>query len=55
VVTLANGQLPGYCVTQDALDEGGYEPGNSILAAASGHVMASAAVDLLTMLHQGGR
>lgn len=53
VVTLTNGQLPGYCVTQDALDEGGYEPGNSILAAASGHVMAQAALDLLNELSQG--
>lgn len=52
VVTLTNGHLPGYCVTQAALDEGGYEPGNSILAAASGHELSSAAVSLLTGLSQ---
>lgn len=47
VVTLTNGHLPGYCVTQDALAEGGYEPGNSILDPKSGDVMADAAVALL--------
>ncbi|WP_449649990.1 neutral/alkaline non-lysosomal ceramidase N-terminal domain-containing protein [Tessaracoccus sp.] len=50
VVTLSNGDLPGYCVTQQALTEGGYEPGNSILDAQSGHILADAAIDILTEL-----
>lgn len=50
VITLSNGDLPGYCVTRDAIAEGGYEPGNSILAAESGHIMAAAALDLFSEL-----
>lgn len=50
VVTLTNGHLPGYCVTQEALDEGGYEPGNSILAAAAGPALVDAATELLQQL-----
>jgi neutral ceramidase len=50
VVTLSNGDLPGYCVTREALAEGGYEPGNSILDPASGDVLTDAAVDLLTTI-----
>ncbi|NHB85101.1 hypothetical protein G7085_12050 [Tessaracoccus sp. HDW20] len=49
-MTLTNGHLPGYCVTQAALEEGGYEPGNSILAPASGRAIVDAAVDLLNRL-----
>lgn len=51
VITLSNGDLPGYCVTQEALDEGGYEPGNSILAAESGNILAGAAIDIFTELN----
>ena len=50
VITLSNGDLPGYCVTREALVEGGYEPGNSILDPASGDVLTDAAVDLLTTI-----
>lgn len=50
VVTLSNGDLPGYCVTQEALAEGGYEPGNSILGATSGNILADAAIEILTEL-----
>lgn len=51
VVTMANGDLPGYCVTAQALDEGGYEPGNSILAAESGDQFVEAASALLNQTH----
>lgn len=47
VVTLTNGDLPGYCVTREALAEGGYEPGNSILDPAAGTLLADMAHDLL--------
>lgn len=52
VVTLANGDLPGYCVTRSALEIGGYEPGNSILDPASGDILADAAVGVLTSLKE---
>lgn len=52
VITLSNGDLPGYCVTREALAEGGYEPGNSILDPASGDVLSDAAVDLLTTIRK---
>lgn len=52
VVTLTNGDLPGYCVTAESLIEGGYEPGNSILDAPSGSILVSTALNLLTQLHQ---
>ena len=51
VVTLANGDLPGYCVTGEALVEGGYEPGNSILDGAAGTVLVDAVVGLLEDLY----
>lgn len=53
VVTLANGDLPGYCVTQEALAVGGYEPGNSILDPVSGDLLVEAAVDILSQLTEG--
>lgn len=50
VITLANGTLPGYCVTEEALAEGGYEPWNSILSPETGRVMVEAALALIAQL-----
>lgn len=52
VVTMTNGHLPGYCVTKEALDEGGYESGNSILDPATGEVFVDTAVSLLTTIKE---
>lgn len=52
VITLTNGDLPGYCVTAESLIEGGYEPGNSILDSPSGSILVATALQLLTQLHQ---
>lgn len=47
IIALANGDLPGYIVTHQALADGGYEPGNSTLDPTSGDIMAATALDLL--------
>ncbi len=39
VFTLTNGTLPGYMYTQEAIDEGGYEVGNSMLADNAGNIL----------------
>ncbi|HHU53956.1 MAG TPA: hypothetical protein GXZ43_07795 [Clostridiaceae bacterium] len=45
VITLANGDLPGYCVTKEALAEGGYEPYNSILDPVSGERIVNTVIN----------
>ncbi|MEX0745538.1 MAG: neutral/alkaline non-lysosomal ceramidase N-terminal domain-containing protein [Phycisphaeraceae bacterium] len=51
VITLANGELQGYLVTREAVDEGGYEAGNAIFASPeSGVRLVRAAADLLQRL-----
>ena len=47
VVELANGELPGYVYTADALEDGGYEVSNSMLTADAGGEIVKAAVALL--------
>ncbi|NLV99493.1 MAG: hypothetical protein GX034_06830 [Clostridiaceae bacterium] len=47
VITLANGELPGYLVTGEALEIGGYEPGNSLLDPKSGEIVISTVKSLL--------
>ncbi len=54
IITLANGDLQGYVVTQEAIDEGAYEAGNAIFASpASGEAMVETTLRLLG--HVAGR
>ncbi len=47
VVELANGCLPGYVYTKDALETGGYETDTSMLAPETGYVFVEKALELL--------
>lgn len=48
VITLANGELQGYLVTEEALHEGGYEASNALFTSPdSGRILVQAAHDLL--------
>lgn len=47
VVTMAGGDLPGYCVTREAMAIGGYEAGNSLLDPVSGQILVDNAIRLL--------
>ncbi len=48
VITLANGELQGYLVTEEALHEGGYEASNALFKSPdSGRILVHAAHDLL--------
>jgi hypothetical protein len=50
VINLANGELQGYIVTEDAAREGGYEASNALFSHQSGTVLVRAATDLLDRL-----
>lgn len=51
VVTLANGDLQGYVVTQQAIDEGAYEAGNAIFASpTSGELLVATTQKVLAEL-----
>jgi neutral ceramidase len=47
VVELANGCLPGYVCTSEAIKEGGYEVGASMLSGGAGDVLVKNALELL--------
>lgn len=47
VIELANGCLPGYVYTREALAEGGYETDTSLLSDRMGDILVQASVDLL--------
>ena len=48
LITMANGELQGYLVTQDAIDRCTYEAGNAIFASPdSGHQLVTATTELL--------
>ena len=47
IVEMANGELPGYVYTADALEDGGYEVSNSRLTPDAGNEIVKAAVSLL--------
>lgn len=52
VITLANGELQGYIVTEEAVEEGGYEASNALFKSPeSGELLTKAAVDLLGRDH----
>ena len=54
VIALANGCLPGYCYTEDALAEGGYEVDTSMLTPAFGAALTDCAIGLLSRLKGAG-
>ena len=47
VISLANGELQGYIVTEAAVSEGGYEASNAIFAPAAGQTLVEATVRLV--------
>ena len=52
VISLANGELQGYIVTEQAADEGGYEASNALFAPAAGGMMAEKTVEILSRRRQ---
>ena len=52
LISLANGELQGYIVTEAAVAEGAYEAGNALFAPASGLVLVNETLEMLTA---GGR
>ena len=50
VITLANGDLQGYIVTEEAVEQGVYESGNAVFAAANGRRFVAATLALLREL-----
>lgn len=49
VFTVSNGNLPGYIYTKQAGEEGGYEVGDSMLAAEAGDEVVKTALALLNV------
>jgi hypothetical protein len=52
VISLANGELQGYVVTEAAASEGGYEASNSLFAFGAGEMLVETAIELLGHLDQ---
>jgi len=52
VISLANGELQGYIVTEAAADEGGYEASNALFAPAAGGMLAEKTVEILSRRRQ---
>ena len=53
VISLANGELQGYVVTEDAAREGGYEASNAIFAPAAGRKLVETTLALLNARPEG--
>ncbi len=47
IFELSNGCLPGYCISDDAYEEDGYEAGNCLLEPGFGDIIAGIAVELI--------
>jgi Neutral/alkaline non-lysosomal ceramidase, N-terminal len=53
VITLANGDLEGYLVTQEAIDQATYESGNAVFKSPdSGRILVEATADMLQSLSE---
>lgn len=52
IITLSNGDLPGYCVTETELKKGGYEPYNSLLDPISGQKIVEKTLYMLEKINQ---
>ena len=50
LINLANGELQGYIVTEEALREGGYEASNALFGPESGTILVARTLDLLRRL-----
>jgi hypothetical protein len=50
IIALANGELQGYLVTEEAAAEGGYEASNAIFGPASGGLLVATSLELLRSL-----
>lgn len=48
LISLANGELQGYIVTEEAITEGAYEAGNALFAAASGTILVDRTLKMLS-------
>ena len=48
VFCLSNGSIPGYIYTPDAVNDGGYEVGNSLFTPDAGAVIVNAVTELLS-------
>jgi hypothetical protein len=53
IIALANGELQGYIVTEEAAAEGGYEASNAIFGPTSGQLLVDETLDLLRVLSEG--
>jgi hypothetical protein len=51
VITVSNGMTPGYCVTKEAYEEGGYEAWNSLLDTQCGDIIVNNMLDMLTGMY----
>jgi hypothetical protein len=52
VISLANGELQGYIVTQEAEKEAGYEASNALFEYKSGDILVEQTLDMLKTLNQ---
>jgi hypothetical protein len=52
-ITMANGELQGYVVTEEAAAEGGYEASNALFHWSSGPILVDTAVELAWSLTGG--
>ena len=50
VIALANGELQGYVVTEEAAEEGGYEASNALFSHQSGQIMIDKTIEILDEL-----
>jgi neutral ceramidase len=48
IISLANGELQGYIVTPEAVDEGAYEASNALFAPESGQILVDRTIELLS-------
>ncbi len=46
IISLANGELQGYIVTEEAAREGGYEASNGLFGPEAGQMLVEATLDL---------
>ena len=53
VISLTNGELQGYIVTESAAEEGGYEASNALFAPAAGGMLAEKTLEMLSRPGQG--
>ena len=47
VIELANGEMQGYIVTQEAAEKGGYEASNALFSYQSGQILVDKTIEIL--------